>query len=64
MLKEFLKNYRLKHNLSQKKMAELCGTAQCYYSQIETGVKKPGFTMISKLAKVIGCEESFLRSLL
>ena len=64
MLKDYLKQYRFKHNLTQKQMAELLGTAQGYYSQIETGDKKPGFTMVRRLAKLLGVSEDFIRSLL
>ena len=64
MLKIFLKDYRLKNNLSQYQIAEKLETSQAYYSQIETGVKKPSFKMIRKMAKVFNVEESYLRSLL
>lgn len=64
MLKEFLKQYRLKNNLSQQQMADLLKTSQSYYSQIETGYKKPSFVIIRRLANVLNVEESFIRSLL
>jgi transcriptional regulator with XRE-family HTH domain len=64
MLKEYLKQYRIKNNVTQKEMAKKLDTAQGYYSQIETGVKKPGFKFINKLASVLGVEPSFIRSLL
>ena len=64
MLKEYLKQYRIKNNVTQKEMAKKLDTAQGYYSQIETGAKKPGFKFINKLASVLGVEPSFIRSLL
>lgn len=64
MLKEYLKQYRIKHNLSQKQMAEKLDSSQSYYSQIETGDKKPGFTFVRKLAEVLNVSEEFIRSLL
>jgi len=64
MLKEYLKQYRVKHNLTQLDMAKKLNTAQGYYSQIETGDKKPGFSMIRRLAVVLNVSEEFVRSLL
>ena len=64
MLKEYLKQFRVKHNLTQSDMAKKLNTAQGYYSQIETGDKKPGFSMIRRLAVVLNVSEEFVRSLL
>ena len=64
MLKQLLKDYRFKHNLTQCQMAEKLETSQSYYCQIETGYKKPSFVFIRKLAKLLNVEESFIRSLL
>lgn len=64
MLKEYLKRFRTKKNLSQAKMAELVGTSQSYYSLIETGAKKPGYVTVKKLADTLGTTEEFIRSLL
>ena len=64
MLKEYLRQYRIKHNLTQVEMAKKLDTAQGYYSQIETGDKKPGFTMVRRLASVLNVSEDFIRSLL
>lgn len=64
MLREYLKQYRSKNNITQKQMAKLLDTNQGYYSQIESGSKKPGFYFINKLAKVLNVEPSFIRSLL
>ena len=64
MLKEYLKQYRIKNNITQKDMAKKLNTNQGYYSQIETGVRKPGFKFINKLALILNVEPSFIRSLL
>ena len=64
MLENFLKKYREKNNLTQEEMAELLHTSQSYYSQIESGTVKPGFTMVKKIAKALDVEESFVRSLM
>lgn len=64
MLNKYLKNYRVKQNLSQKQMAILLETGQSYYSEIETGKRKPGFVMIRRISKALNLEESFIRSLL
>ena len=64
MLKEYLKSYRLKHNLTQADMAKLLKTSQGNYSRLETGHRKPGFAMIRKLAEVLNQTPEFIRSLL
>lgn len=64
MLGKYLKDYRLSNNLTQTQMAEKLETSQSYYSQLEAGVRKPSFRTISKLAKLLNLEESFIRKLL
>lgn len=64
MLKEFLKNYRLKHGLSQWDMAKKIKTVQSYYSMIESGVRKPGLQMIKKIALACEVTPEFIVSLL
>lgn len=64
MLGDFLKKYREKYNLTQTEMASKIGTSQMYYSQIEFGTKKPGFTMVKRIARALDVEESFIRSLM
>lgn len=63
MLQDYLKKYRMKHNLTQFQMAERLKTSQDYYSQLETGRKKPGHTMIARIAKEIGVSESYISRL-
>ena len=64
MLGEYLKKYRLKHNLKQSEMAEMIGTSQSYYSRIETEKAQPDINIIRKIAKALHVEESFIRSLI
>ena len=52
MLKEYLKQYRLKKNLTQQQMSELLNTSQSYYSRLEKGDRKPGIQMINRIAKL------------
>jgi len=64
MLTEYLRKYRLRYNLTQKEMGRRLGTSQCYYSLIESGVRKPSFTLIKRLAEEVNQSEEFIRSLL
>lgn len=64
MLETYLKKYRLNNNLTQEQMAKRLKTSQGYYSHLETGTKKPGISMINRIAKVLNVEPSFIRSLL
>lgn len=63
MLQEYLKKYRMKHNLSQEQMAKKLVTSQTYYSRIESGQVKPGHSMITRIAAVIGVSESYISRL-
>lgn len=64
MLNDYLKKYRLDNNLTQKQMSERLNTSQAYYSRIESGNKKPGIAMVGRIAKLLGVEPQFVRSLL
>lgn len=64
MLGNYLKNYRLKNNLTQAQMAERLGTSQSYYSGLETGRKKPGFGMVDKISKALNLKSSTIRKML
>ena len=64
MLTNYLKNYRKKHNLSQMEMSKKLNTCQSYYSDIETGKRKPGFVFIKKIANVCEVTPEFIVSLL
>lgn len=64
MLEQYLKKYRLEHNLSQEKMAEQLGTSQGYYSMIETGIRRPGYKIVNKIARLFQVDPSFVRKLM
>ena len=64
MLKEYLKNFRKKHALSQMEMAKRLKTNQGYYSLIETGKRTPSYLFIKKLASVCEVTPEFIVSLL
>lgn len=64
MLSQYLRQFRIENNLTQSEMAKKLRTAQGYYSQIETGSKKPGFTMVKRLSEVLNVPESFIRRLI
>ena len=63
MLQDYLKKYRMKHNLSQNQMAELLGTSQSYYSRLETGANRAGHSMIVSIAYHCGVSESYISKL-
>ena len=60
MLEKYLKKYRFKNNLSQHQMARRLQTSQTYYCLIETGKKKPGHTMVRRIAETIGVSEAYI----
>lgn len=64
MLKEYLKQYRLRKNLTQAQMSELLETSQSYYSRLERGHRKPGIQMINRISKLLNQSPEFIRSLL
>ncbi len=64
MLGSYLKKYRLKNNLTQVQMAKRLKTSQSYYCGLETGSKKPGFTMVNRISKELKLDPSFVRNLL
>ncbi len=64
MLENYLRKYRINNNLTQEQMAKKLSTSQTYYCQLETGRKKPGFTMVNRIAKLLNLEPAFVRSLL
>ena len=64
MLNQYLRRYRLNHNLSQSQMAELLKTSQSYYNRLERGTNKPGIQMIKRISELLNLEPEFIRSLL
>ena len=51
-----LKKFRKQQELSQMKLAELCGTAPNYIAEIETGRRFPSIKLIEKAGRVLGVE--------
>ena len=51
-----LKRWRKITGLSQKKLAEKCGTAHSYIRQIESGNRSPSFAFLGKIAKALNIE--------
>jgi len=51
-----LKKWRKVCGLSQKKLAEKCGTGYSYIRQIESGVGCPSFAMLAKIAQALEVE--------
>ncbi len=45
-----LRYYRLKKGMTQIEFAEKLGVTNCYISQIERGVKNPGFILARKIS--------------
>jgi len=51
-----LKKWRKLAGLSQKKLAEKCGTGYSYMRQIESGVGHPSFALLTKIAEALEIE--------
>jgi ribosome-binding protein aMBF1 (putative translation factor) len=45
-----------RQNMSKKKLAELVGTSQAFITQLFMGDRKPNWTMLAKMQKVLGLE--------
>ena len=58
MLGSYLKNYRVKYNLTQKQMAQKLQTSQGYYCKLETERVKPGMNMLNRIANVLKLQPS------
>jgi len=55
-----LKGFRKSRNISQGKLAEICGTGQNYIADIEEGEKFPSLDMIEKIAAALNIEACYL----
>lgn len=55
-----LKKYRKERNLSQLKLAELCGTSTSYIGEIEIGKKFPSVEMIQRFSEAINIQPHML----
>lgn len=64
MLGNYLKKHRISANLTQTQMAKRLHTSQGYYSQIESGRKRPGFRMVGRIAKALDVDPSEIREML
>ena len=51
-----LKKFRKQQELSQVKLAELCGTTQNYIAEIETGRRFPSLKLIEKVGQILDVE--------
>ena len=51
-----LKKWRKVSGMSQKRLAEKCGTGCSYIRQMESGVGYPSFAMIAKIAEALKIE--------
>ena len=48
-----LREQRVKNNLSQEKLAELCDLDRTYISLLERGLRQPSLTTIFKLSRAL-----------
>lgn len=64
MLGKYLKEFRLRHNWSQVRMAKHLGLPQYHYSLIETGKMKPGYIVTKRIADHLNLPETFVRKLI
>ena len=55
-----MKKYRKKANLTQEKLAEMCGTDHRYIGQIETGVRCPSLEYVERIATALNVEPYLL----
>jgi len=55
-----LKGFRKSRNISQEKLAEICGTELNYIAEIEKGKKFPSLDMIEKIAAALEIESYYL----
>ena len=57
---ERLKQERLKHNLTQQKLADLCGFGINQISRYESGDREPSLKALYKLAEVLRVSTDYL----
>jgi transcriptional regulator with XRE-family HTH domain len=50
-----LRELRLARNLTQRRLADGCGSNSPFISNLERGVKVPSLTMILRLAQALDC---------
>lgn len=57
---EVLRELRVKNNLSQEKLAELCDLDRTYISLLERGLRQPTLTTLFKLSVALNVSSSEL----
>lgn len=63
MFSKNLKYYRLKNNLTKRKLSEISGLTPMAITNYEAGTRTPDMEIIKKLASALGCKPAdFLRS--
>lgn len=63
MFSKNLKYYRLKNNLTKRKLSEISGLTPMAITNYEAGTRTPDMEIIKKLASALGCKPTdFLRS--
>jgi len=53
-MKERIKLYRKKHQMTQAELAEKIKVTQDYVSMMERGIRKPGLEVAYRMAKAFG----------
>jgi transcriptional regulator with XRE-family HTH domain len=51
-----LREMRLRRQLTQRQLAELCDSNEPFISNLERGVKIPSLSMLIRLANALGCK--------
>ena len=57
---EILRELRIKNQLSQEKLAELCDLDRTYISMLERGLRQPTINTIFKIARALNIKPSEL----
>jgi transcriptional regulator with XRE-family HTH domain len=50
-----LRELRIARDMTQRQLADACGSNSPFISNLERGVKVPSLTMILRLAEALGC---------
>lgn len=53
-MRSWLKTLRIKAGKTMKIVAENAGISECYYSQIENGVRNASVPVAKKIAEILG----------
>lgn len=52
-ISSLIKEYRFNNEISQKDFAAMCNISQTHLSQIEGGIRKPGFDVCLRICKIL-----------